>query len=130
VYVETMQDGQQYSPSRFLTLFTAAEGYWKGTKRADEKNWGIDALAERAAVTDDVTGANKDARSLIGRLREYHAHLLPAPKLTTEEIGHGTFESTRRLHALTQACLLREIGLDTERITELMNLHYRSWPVP
>jgi hypothetical protein len=129
LYVETIQEDRQYSPSRFLTLFTAAEGYWKGTKKAGEKKWGIDALAARSALSAEITGAGKDARSLIGRLRNYHAHLKPAPELTPEEIADGTFESTRRLHALMQACLLGEIGVETDRIKELIELHYRSWPI-
>ena len=130
LYVETMQEDRHYSPSRFLTLFTAAEAYWKSTKRAGERSSGIDALAQRADLPVAVTGANKENRRRMGELRRYHAHLKPKPKLTPEEIGEGTFDSTRRLHALMQACLLRELGLDTDRIESLMTLHYQSWPVP
>jgi hypothetical protein len=130
LFVEAIQDDRHYSPSRFLTLFTAAEGYWKSTKRAGESKWGIDALAQRAALPVELTRATKKNRARIGELRRYHAHLKPAPKLTLEEIGEGTFESTRRLHVLLQACLLREIGVETDRIEELMALHYRDWRIP
>ncbi len=62
-------------------------------------------------------------------LRKYHGHL-GDQELTPGEIAYGTFDSTRRLYVLMQACLLRELGLETERIEKLIQLHYRSWPVP
>jgi len=33
-------------------------------------------------------------------------------------------------NGLMQACLLRDVGLDTDRAEELMTLDYQSWPVP
>jgi hypothetical protein len=62
-------------------------------------------------------------------MREYHAHL-GQPKASPDDTADGTFESTRRLYVLMQACLLRDCGLDTDKIEELIQLHYRSWPVP
>jgi hypothetical protein len=41
-----------------------------------------------------------------------------------------TFESTRRLHALMQACLLREMGLSTAAIEARLESHYSNWAVP
>lgn len=59
----------------------------------------------------------------------WHGHLGDV-ELTPEEIADGTFDSTRRLYVLMQACLLRDLGVETDRIEELIQLHYLSWPVP
>jgi hypothetical protein len=126
---EYIQAGNTYSPDRFMTLYKAAENYWNRTKHAGEKNWKPERLRSRAAVQDAVSHCDKDAIALIGRLRQYHGHLGDVA-LTPEEIADGTFESTRRLYVLMQACLLRELGLETDRIEELIQLHYWSWPVP
>jgi len=47
-----------------------------------------------------------------------------------DEIVSQTYQSTRRLHALLQACLLREVGIDTSNVERLLKQHYRSWPIP
>jgi hypothetical protein len=130
LFIDTIQQGNHFTPSRFLTLYTAAEGYWKSTKRDHEKQWGIDALQQRAGVDERVTHADKQARALIGAARDYQAHLRLPGHLTAKQVDNGTFDSTRRLHAVLQACLLREIGIETDQIEDLMALHYRSWPVP
>lgn len=130
LFCETIQEDLAYSPSRFLTLFTAAEGYWEGTRREHEKKWGIDALAKRASINENVSRTDKKARALIGALRKYHAHLALPGNLTVEEIALSTFASTRRLHVLMQACLLREIGLQTEQIELLISTHYVNWRIP
>lgn len=129
LFCESIQGGSAYSPSRFLTLFTGAEGYWNGTKRADEKNWGIDALVKRANIDERISKADQEARKLIGGLRRYHAHLSLPGNLTPDEVALSTFASTRRLHVLMQACLLRELGLETEQIELLIHAHYRGWPI-
>jgi hypothetical protein len=130
LFCETIQQDSTYSPPRFLTLYTAAEGYWKGTKKPGEKNWGIDALARRAGIDPTVSKANKKARQLIGAVRKYHAHLTIPGSLTVDEIALSTFDSTRRLHVLMQACLLREIGMKTAQIESLIAARYQSWPLP
>jgi hypothetical protein len=130
LFCETIQQDTVYSAPRLLTLWTAAEGYWRATKRPGEKNWGIDALAARAGIDERISRTDKEARSLIGRLRNYHAHLGTAPDLTPEEIGLATLDSTRRLHALMQACLLREIGMETNQIEERIERHYLNWRIP
>lgn len=130
LFCETIQQDTTYSAPRFLTLRTAAEGYWKATKHPGEKNWNVRALAARADVDPAVTGVDKAAERLIGALRDYHAHLKLPGNLTPIEIAHSTFDSTRRLHALMQASLLREIGLGTEQIEELIRTHYLNWPIP
>ena len=130
LFCETIQQDSTYSPPRFLTLYTAAEGYWKGTKKPEEKNWGIDALAKRASIDPAVSKVNKKARQLIGAVRKYHAHLTLPGSLTSDEIALGTFDSTRRLQVLMQACLLREIGMETAQIESLIAAHYQSWSIP
>jgi hypothetical protein len=46
------------------------------------------------------------------------------------DVAIQTFEATRRLQALIQACLLRDIGLEKERVEELITQHYQAWPLP
>jgi hypothetical protein len=130
LYCETIQQDSTYSPPRFLTLYTAAEGYWKGTKKPGEKKWNINALEKRAGIDPAVSKADKKARRLIGALRDYHAHLTLPGSLTTEEIAFSTYDSTRRLHVLMQACLLREIGMETAQIESLIATRYLPWPIP
>jgi hypothetical protein len=126
---EYIQADSTYSPDRFMTLYKAAENYWKHTKRPGETGWKPAALRTRAGIQDALSHCDAKAIALIGTLRKYHGHLGDLP-LTPEEIADGTFESTRRLYVLMQACLLRELGLGRDRIEELIRLHYRNWPVP
>ncbi len=130
LFCETIQQDSTYSAPRFLTLYTAAEGYWKGTKKPGEKKWNIRALANRGGIDPAVSKANRRALQLIGALRDHHAHLTLPGNLTPEEIALSTFDSTRRLHVLMQACLLREIGMETEQIESLIAARYVSWPIP
>jgi ApeA N-terminal domain 1 len=130
LFCETIQQDSTYSPPRFLTLYTAAEGYWKGTRRSCEKIWGIDALEKRAGIDPAVSKADKKARKLIGALRRYHAHLALPGSLSAEDLAFSTYDSTRRLHALMQACLLREIGMETSQIESLIAKRYLPWPIP
>ncbi|MDW5595097.1 hypothetical protein VSS74_12160 [Conexibacter stalactiti] len=126
---ETIRLGRIYSVPRFLTLYTAAESYWKNTK-TPRARWSLRALADRGGVAARLTGATPEALALMGAARNYHAHLDVGNRFSAEEISDQTFQSTRRLHALLQACLMREIGLDTPEIERLLAEHYRAWPVP
>ena len=124
---EYIQGGSHYSPQRFLTLYTAAEEYWR--RATGEKGRNLRKLRDRAGISNAITNCDNAALKLIGRLRDYYAHL-GQPKASPDDTADGTFESTRRLYVLMQACLLRDCGLDTDKIEELIQLHYRSWPVP
>ena len=124
---EYIQSGNTYSPDRFLALFKAAENYWR--RVTGESNWKLPKLRSRANIQDSVSHCDKKALELMGRLRKYHGHL-GDQELTPEEISDGTFDSTRRLYVLMQACLLREIGLDTAEVESLIATHYLSWPIP
>jgi hypothetical protein len=92
-------------------------------------------------VAPAVIAVDKQAVALIGGLRKYHAHLNPSDlenSLEPDEVAEigpldvaiQTFEAARRLQALIQACLLRDIGLETARVEELITQHYRAWPLP
>lgn len=135
LFCETLTQ-EDYSPSRFLTLYTAAEGYWR---RMRGTQWKVRALA--GELDDSVSKVDKRAVALIGGLRKYHSHLDPThvekslePDEVTEiaplEVAVHTFEATRRLQALMQACLFKDIGLESARVVELITRHYRAWPLP
>lgn len=127
LYVDTIQQGLRFSGPRFLTLYTAAEGYFKMV--TDGAQWKIDHLATRAGIAEQSTGATKDALGLIGATRDHYAHLSLGNKYSADDIAAQQVDSTRRLHHLMQACLLRDFGLKTPRIEELLDQHYRGWPV-
>jgi hypothetical protein len=125
---EVINGGNTFSVPRFITLYTAAERYWKAPHPTQQ--WRPAQLAKTADMPQAVTGASKDAVSLIGASRNYHAHLEVGTRFSPERIIDETYESTRRLHALLQACLLRELGFDTANTERLLSQHYRNWPVP
>lgn len=129
LFRQAIEEGNLYSAPRYLTLYTAAESYWKNTKTT-KGAWSPRALAERAAVSSDVTGATDEAIAMIGAARDYHAHLKVDGPYSAEQIEDDTYASTRRLHALLQACLLRDIGIPTDSIERLLAQHYRDWPIP
>jgi hypothetical protein len=124
---ETIEQGLEYSAPRFLTRYTAAEAYWRNVKTAQ---WRPKALADCAGISPAITKATEAAIALIGDTRRYHAHLGKPMKFTVEEIVGSTYQSTRRLHVLLQACVMRELGVGTEAIERLMRAHYRFWPMP
>jgi hypothetical protein len=93
------------------------------------------------ALDETVSKVDRRAVALIGGLRSYHSHLDPTDvekSLEPDEVAEiaplefaiQTFEATRRLQALMQACLLRDIGLEPARVAELITQHYRAWPLP
>jgi hypothetical protein len=135
LFCETINQ-EDYSPPRFLTLYTAAEGYWRSMRGT---TWRARDLAKE--LDESVSKVDKQAVALIGGLRNYHSHLNPTdlekslePDEVTEigplDVAIQTFEATRRLQALIQACLLRDIGLETARVEELITQHYQAWPLP
>jgi hypothetical protein len=135
LFCETIAQ-DSYSPPRFLTLYTAAEGYWR---RMRGTQWKVRALADE--LDESVSKVDKRAVALIGGLRNYHSHLDPTDvekSLEPDEVAEiaplefaiHTFDATRRLQVLMQACLLRDIGLEPERVADLIGQHYRAWPLP
>jgi hypothetical protein len=131
LFGETIDQGNTYSAPRFLTLYTAAEAYWKKTWQAgSHEPWKLRRLVERAGVSERATGCTPDALALMGEARRYHAHLGEPRRHTVDEVVDQTYASTRRLHALLQACLMRDVGLDVATVERLLYDHYRAWPVP
>jgi ApeA N-terminal domain 1 len=125
---EVINAGNTFTVPRFITLYTAAERYWKATHPG--KQWSPAQLPKTAGIDRALTGSSKEAVSLIGASRNYHAHLEVGSRFTPERIVGETYESTRRLHALLQACLLRDLGFDVVNTERLLGQHYRHWPVP
>jgi hypothetical protein len=128
LFYEVIGSGDVFSVPRFLTLYTAAESYWRSTK-TNKTAWRPRKLAERANVDTRLTGATDEALAVMGAARNYHAHLSASGPFSPERIVDETFESTRRLHALLQACLMREIGFETDEIERLLEQYYRTWPI-
>jgi hypothetical protein len=95
LFGEVINTGNVFSPSRFLTLFTAAEGYWRGTN-VGGPGWSVDRLAQRADVSITLTGATKDARALIGAARKYHAHLRVCPGWVVARVARCAFLNAMR----------------------------------
>ena len=59
--------------------------------------------------------------------RKYFAHLgFKGTTYTLDDVQDNAMESTRRLYALLQACLMRELGISATDTETLMNLHYSN----
>jgi len=89
LFYDAIAEGSRYSAPRFLTLFSAAEGYYKSIDASAP--WKIDRIAERADVAERLTGATVDALRLIGVSRNYHAHLGASGPFTPQQIVNLTF---------------------------------------
>jgi hypothetical protein len=128
LFAEHVEAGRVYSPSRFLTLYTALERYAK--VRHDGKRE-FRSLRDYGGVPAEITGASNGALKLIGASRGYFSHGETQGKgFSVAEIEDGTLESIRRASALMQSCLLRELGFRKAQREGLLELHYRSWPIP
>lgn len=120
-------EGHSYSPSRFLTLYTAVETY----SRARHGHKDLKKLRQYAEVASEVTGCTNRAIALIGASRKYFAHRGHVGQAFSDaDIEQGAYDSTRRLEALLQTCLLRELGFKKRRTTALLEDYYSNWPVP
>ncbi len=128
LYMETIAEST-YSAPRFLTLYTAAETYYRRL-HAHRGPWSPRAFAELADLDPALTGATQNAVATIGQLRAYHAHGNAIGPGNGDDEHLLTFDATRRLQALFQVCVMRDIGIDTATIEERMKLHYRAWPLP
>ena len=126
---ETIEQGLTYSAPRFLTLYTAAETYYKAI-HAPHGPWSPRSLAEIADIDPALTGATKDAVALMGRLRNYHAHGAPLDPGQGEQQPLLTYDAIRRLQALLQVCVMRDLAMPTDVIKDRMAAHYRAWPLP
>jgi ApeA N-terminal domain 1 len=126
LFGDHVNQGSTYSPSRFLTLFTAMEVYAR--ERHGRKDFRL--LRRFAGVREEVTGCTDTALALIGASRQYFAHLGSTPSgPTPEEIEAELLTTIRRASALMQACLLRELGFSAAETEGMLSRHYANWPL-
>jgi ApeA N-terminal domain 1 len=125
LFADHIDLGLTYSQPRFLTLYTAMEGYCRSF--LGRKDFSL--MRDHAAVDVAYHGCSKEGLKLIGASRSYVAHLtqqaVPAP-----DIIATLPDSSRRAHALMQACLLRDIGFGTRQIERMLQRHHAKWPLP
>jgi hypothetical protein len=126
-FAQHINDGSTYSPERLVVLVAALETYGDlHHKTADPK-----ALRNQTGVASAVTGCTNQALDLLGFCRGYFAHpSKPSQKRGSRAADDGIFPSIRRASALMQSSLLRDLGFDAERTTQLLQEHYRAWPIP
>ncbi len=125
LFADHINLGLTYSQPRFLTLYTAMEGYCRSL--LDQKDF--KRMREHAGVDDSVHGCSKEALRLIAESRNYIAHLRKQQASPQEIIGTLP-DSTRRAHALMQACLLRDIGFGKRQVESILRRYHESWPLP
>ena len=125
LFADHINLGLTYSQPRFLTLYTAMEGYCRS--RLGQKDF--KRMCEHAGVDESVHGCSKQALRLIADSRNYIAHLTRQSVLP-QEITDTLPDSTRRAHALMQACLLRDIGFGKRQVERILRRHNSSWPLP
>lgn len=71
LFADHINLGPTYSQPRFLTLYTAMEGYCRARLRQKD----FKRMREHAGVDDSVHGCSKEALRLIADSRNYVAHL-------------------------------------------------------
>ncbi len=127
IFGDHILEGRSYSPNRYLTLYTAVETY----SRERHGHRDPRKLRQYADVPSEVTGCTNRALSLIGASRDYLAHRgNPGQLFTAKEVERGVLDSTRRLEALLQACLLAELGFGKRARAELLRTYYSNWRIP
>jgi hypothetical protein len=127
IFADHVREGRVYSPSRFLILYSAVESY----SRQRHGHSSPKKLRAFAEIPSDVIGCSNDGLSLIGATRDYFAHRVHgSQRFGRDEIEANAFVSIRRLEALMQACLLRELGFSRRRATDLLEAYYARWPIP
>jgi hypothetical protein len=126
LFADHINQGRSYSSGRFLALFTAMEVY----RRERHNNKKLPAMQEYAGVSTDATGCTKEAIALIGATRTYLAHLsAPRNSPPPDEIEDNILLSTRRLSALMQACLMRDLDFSASEIEKKLSGHHGRWPL-
>jgi len=118
-------EGNSFSPGRFLTVFSAIERY--GQIR--HKTTDLKKLRTYSQLESSLTGCTNPALDLIGVTRGYVAHFNNVDEARRAEVEEQMVVSTRRVAALMQACLLRHLGIRVAQRRDIMAEHYRSWPL-
>ena len=101
------------------------EGYCRS--RLGQKDF--KRMRAHARVDDSVHGCSPQALRLIAESRNYVAHLTKQPTASHKIIA-SLPDSTRRAHALMQACLLRDIGFGRRQVENILRNHHATWPLP
>lgn len=115
-----------YSPERFLTTYSALEVY--GRQR--HKTTDLAALRSFADVDSKLIGCTNPSLKLIGKTRGYFAHFNNVKSdADLHEVQDNLMESTRRVAALMQACLLRDLRFSRAERQALLTRHFRRWPL-
>ncbi|MGX6447170.1 ApeA N-terminal domain 1-containing protein [Patulibacter sp. S7RM1-6] len=124
---EAIGEGPVFSRGRFLSIWTGLEAFCK-----ERYNWpfSIRELCRHAEISPAATGMTRDAISLLGVTRDYLGHLTLNGPFDREIIEQEMVDSTRRLTALAQAVLLRELGIPRARREKLFEAQNRRWPLP
>jgi hypothetical protein len=126
IFGDYLNDGTSFSRPRLITLHTAICGYTDARHHHRDPR----KLRTYAEVSNEVTRCSNETLGLFGAARDYFAHLgSPGQKYSVTEIEDRTVQVTRRAAALMQASLLRELGFSKTRTTELLERHYRNWPL-
>jgi len=125
LFGDHVNEGSTYSPGRFLTMFSAIERY--GDIRRGTTD--LAKLRTYSGVGSDITGCTNPALKLIRVTRGYVAHFNNVDDRRRAEVEDNLLESTRRLAALMQTCLLRNLGIPKADRNRLMARHYASWPL-
>jgi len=125
LFGDHINEGTSYSPGRFLTVFSAIERY------GDVRHGTTDLKRLRAYgdVDSAITGCTNKALDLIGVTRGYVAHFNNVGANRRAEVEGNMLASTRRLAALMQSCLLRNLGIKKALRHEIMEQHYAPWPL-
>ncbi len=125
LFADHVREGATYSPSRFLMAYSAVEVYG----RVARKTKNLKKLRDYAQVDSQLIGCTNKALTRIDITRGYLAHFDNVSDSQRAEVEDQLLESTRRLAALTQACLLRELGFSKLERERLLTYHYRRWPL-
>lgn len=125
LFADHINLGQTYSQPRFLTLYSALEGYCR--QRIGRNN--LRQLRDHARVDTTAHGCTNGALKLIGASRDYVAHFT-IRDVPAETIIDSLVDATRCGHALLQCCLLRDLGFGRRQTEQIMDRYHRSWPLP
>lgn len=134
-FVDAITEGNTYSRARLLASVVALEGYWRTRKppTAGNKPKLLDkliALRGHSGVVEQQIGATDDNLKLLVAARNLYAHLdQHHVSLSDEEIDDELLPNCRRATALMQACLLRDLGLTPNAISEMFAEHHAAWPL-
>ena len=125
LFADHINLGFTYSQPRYLTLYSALEGYCR--QRVGRNN--LRQLRDYAGVNTAAHGCTNRALRLIGASRDYVAHFT-IRDIPAATIIDSLVDTTRCGHALLQCCLLREMGFGGRQTEQIMARHHLSWPLP